>query len=204
MREGSLSAVRALAAAVDARDPLMHGHSEKVAVCALAIGQYLGLSNEDMSMLRTAALLHDVGRIVIPDDVLRKPGTLSEKELEFVRSHSVLGAEILEKAPQLKQVAKIVRHHHERYDGTGYPDALAGDEIPFSSRIIAAADAYDAMTSDRAYRTGSGSADVLNKMKEFIGSQFDPKVIEALEYLENSGRLKKLLDSLKEEMDKAA
>lgn len=204
MREGSLSAVRALAAAVDARDPLMRGHSEKVAVCSLAIGQQLKLPNEEMSTLRTAALLHDVGRIAVPDDILSKPGALSDEELVIIRRHSIIGAEILSKAPQLKQVAKIVRHHHERYDGAGYPDGLAGEEIPLAARIIAAADAYDAMTSDRAYRAAFGSNDVLHRMKEHVGSQFDPKVFEALEQLECSGRLGKLLNSLKDEMDKAA
>ncbi|MEN6372017.1 MAG: diguanylate cyclase [Armatimonadota bacterium] len=204
MREGSLSAIRALAAAVDARDPLMRGHSEKVAVCALALGQHLKLSGEEMSTLRTAALLHDVGRIAVPDDILRKPGSLSEDELAVVRQHSVIGDEILSNAPQLKQVARIVRHHHERYDGTGYPDGIAGEEIPILSRIIAVADAYAAMTSDRAYRAAIGSNDVLKNMKEHVGCQFDPKIFDVFVYLENSGKLGKLLKSLQDEMDKAA
>ncbi|MEN6520892.1 MAG: diguanylate cyclase [Armatimonadota bacterium] len=204
MREGSLSTVRALAAAVDARDPLMRGHSEKVAICALALGQHLKLSGEEMSTIRTAALLHDVGRIAVPDDILSKPGALSDEELAIIKQHSVIGAEILSNAPQLKQVAKIVRYHHERYDGSGYPDGLAGEDIPLASRIIAVADAYDAMTSDRAYRAAFGSGDVLRNMKENVGCQFDPGIFEALEHLENSGKLRKLLKSLKDEMDKAA
>lgn len=204
MREGSLAAVRALAAAVEARDESMRGHSEKVAICSIAIGQAMRLSNEDMNTLRTAALLHDVGRIAIPDAIVQKPGALTDEEREVVKTHSVKGADILASAPQLAQVSKIVRHHHERYDGKGYPDGLEGENIPLLSRIIATADAFDAMTSSRAYRAASGIADTIISMWELAGLQFDPDVVKVLDQLVASGKLSSLLDSVRNNLNKAA
>jgi diguanylate cyclase (GGDEF)-like protein len=204
MREGSLSAVRALAAAIDARDQRMRGHSEKVAVCALAIGEVLRLSEEEMNTLRAAALLHDVGCIAIPDAILQKPGHLTDEERAVVMTHSAKGADILAKAPQLAQVAKIVRHHHECYDGLGYPDGLVGEAIPLLSRIIAAADAFDAITSDRPHRAASAALDAVKRMQQSAGSQFDPTVVDALAELLVSGRLSEAFKSLRKELDLAA
>lgn len=204
MREGSLAAVRALAAAIDARDHTMRGHSEKVGLYSLAIGQSLGFSEEEMNSLRTAALLHDVGRIAIPDAILWKPGELTDEERAVVMTHSARGAEILAQAPPLKHVADIVRSHHERFDGNGYPDGIAGDAIPLHSRIICVADAYDAITSDRPYRRASVAADAVKRMKQFAGTQFDPHILNVLDELVQSGELFKLLKSLRSEVDLAA
>lgn len=204
MREGTLSIVRALAAAVDARDDRMRGHSEKVAIYALAMGRSLELSDLETNTLRTAALLHDVGCIGVPDEILKKPGELTDEERDIVALHSVRGAEILAKAPQLTQVAKIVRHHHERFDGSGYPDGLKCEEIPLESRIIAAAEAFDALTSDRPYRSGSSHADALQVMIGASGSHFDPFVVEALSQVVTSGRLSELIDQFNDELDAAA
>jgi diguanylate cyclase (GGDEF)-like protein/putative nucleotidyltransferase with HDIG domain len=204
MREGSLSAVRALAAAIDARDERMRGHSEKVAIYSLAIGQALGLSDYEINSLRTAALLHDVGRIAVPDAILYKPGMLTEDERNIVKTHSERGAEILAKVPQLDYVAKIVRHHHEHYDGNGYPDGLCGENIPLASRIIAASDAFDAMTSERAYRSASDAQNVILQMKGLKNLQFDPRVIDVIDELITSGKISDLLESIKNELERAA
>jgi len=204
MREGSLSAVRSLAAAVDARDHRMRGHSEKVACCALAIGRAMGLSVEEMSALRGAALLHDLGNIAIPDAILWKPGPLTSEERAIMMTHAVRGAEILAKAPQLAQVAEIVRHHHEWVNGQGYPDGLGGDLIPLASRIIAAADAFDAMTSERPHRPASAAAQALRGMQELAGTQFDPDVVRVLGELLETDKLLEVLSSYQEGMDLAA
>ncbi len=204
MREGTLSTIRALAAAIDARDTWMKGHSEKVTLCALAIAETMGLPAGEMNNLRTAGLMHDVGRVVIPDSILNKPGKLTDSERELVARHAMLGAEILSEAPQLSQVADIVRHHHEQFDGRGYPDRMTGEEIPLLSRIIAVADAYDAMTSDRAHRTASNSAQVMKKIWQSSGTQFDPEVVKSLDELVASGRLAEILSSYRSEPRLAA
>ena len=138
--------------AIDARNPDLGEHLYDVADLSGAVARHLGLSEEDASRVRQAAELHDVGKVAIPDAILEKPGPLSEDEWEFVRRHTVIGERIVSAAPALTRVAALVRSHHERLDGTGYPDGLAGDQIPLGARIIFVCDAFDAITSPRPYR----------------------------------------------------
>ncbi|KKL13086.1 hypothetical protein LCGC14_2529270 [marine sediment metagenome] len=126
-----------------------------------------------------AAELHDVGKMAIPDEILHKPGPLDDGEWGFVRQHTIVGGRILGAAPALLPVAKLVRSSHERYDGCGYPDAVAGEEIPLGARIVAVCDAFDAMTSDRPYRKSMSTAEALAELSSCAGSQFDPQVVEA-------------------------
>jgi len=171
--------VYALAATVDARDPYAYGHRERVAATAEIIGEAIGLSEEEMSSLRAAALLHDIGKVAIPDAIVTKPDELSESEWEVIRRHPVEGAALLEKVGELAGLAQAVRHHHESYDGSGYPDGLKGDDIPLASRIILIADAYDTMTTYRPYRNVVSIKEACNELRRGSGSQFDPEIVEA-------------------------
>ena len=144
-----------------------------------ALGRELGLSDEEMTPLVQAAALHDVGKVAIPDAILDKPGPLDEGEWEFMRTHTLIGERILAEAPALAEAAKIVRASHERHDGTGYPDGLAANEIPLAARIISVCDSYDAMTSDRPYRTAMSEELALSELHNCSGTQFDPKVVNA-------------------------
>ena len=153
-----IGAIRALAAALDARDPYTAGHSDRVSVLSVAIGRALALPADDLEVLRLGALLHDIGKIGVPDDVLRKPGRADRRGVRTIKTHPALGARILRSVPFLAQHIPIVELHHERPDGRGYPHGLRGDDIPLAARIVHVADAYDAMTSARAYRAARPSA----------------------------------------------
>ncbi len=169
----------ALAFAVDAKDPYTRSHSQTVSNLCAAIGATLGLEGERLARLRVAGLLHDVGKIGIPDAILRKPAKLDAAEFEQMKTHSVLGQNIV-LAAEMPERAKWVRHHHERIDGSGYPDGLAGREIPLESRIIHVADAFEAMTSDRPYRKAPGERFAVEELKHNSGTQFDETVVDAL------------------------
>jgi diguanylate cyclase (GGDEF)-like protein len=169
----------ALALAVNAKDAYTRGHSQTVSQLCAGVAAELGLCPERIGRIRLAGLLHDVGKIGIPDDILNKPARLSPEEFAQMQRHSTLGGEIVA-AAELAEESYWVRHHHERYDGTGYPDHLAGGEIPLESRIILACDAYEAMTSDRPYRKALGHAFALEELRRHAGTQFDPEVVEAL------------------------
>src|SRR5688572_27664040 len=173
------STVEALAAAIDARDQYTAGHSRRVAEYALDLAKALGHGERFLYDLRLACLFHDVGKIAVPDAVLRKSGKLSDDEFTLMRFHPVTGAEILEKVPSLRRAVPAIRHHHERWDGTGYPDGLAGEAIPEMARIIAIADAYDAMTSDRVYRAALLPEDVSRIFRGGAGVQWDARLVEA-------------------------
>ena len=173
-------AIRALAAALDARDPYTAGHSDRVSVLSVAIGRTLSLAADDLEVLRLGALLHDIGKIGVPDDVLRKPGALTDAEFEFIRQHPVLGARILRSVPFLARHIPIVELHHERPDGRGYPTGLRGDDIPLAARIVHVADAYDAMTSARAYRGARPSGDALRELWRCAGTEFHAEIVGAL------------------------
>jgi putative nucleotidyltransferase with HDIG domain len=175
-----LGAVRALAAALDARDPYTAGHSERVSTFAVAIGEELGLDGEAMETLRLGALLHDVGKIGVPDEVLRKQGALTPAEFEAIKIHPSAGARILRSIPFLAPHIPIVELHHERPDGQGYPYGLVGDAIPLAARIVHVADAFDAMTSARAYRAARLPVEAIAELRRGAGTDFDGAAVEAL------------------------
>lgn len=168
-----------LAKIIDARDPYVSGHAAKVAEYATAIGVELELSPERMEQVRQAALLHDIGKIGISERILHKPGTLTPEEYEQVKTHAVLGAEFLETSHGLRHLAPFVRHHHERWDGRGYPDGLRGDEIPLEARILAVCDAVEAMASDRPYHRAMALEQIVAEVRRCAGTQFNPDVAEA-------------------------
>jgi putative nucleotidyltransferase with HDIG domain len=175
-----LGAVRALAAALDARDPYTAGHSERVSTFAVAIGEELELDWDAKEILRLGALLHDIGKIGVPDEVLRKPGALTAAEFESIKTHPSAGARILRSIPFLAPHIPIVELHHERPDGRGYPYGLRGDEIPLAARIVHVADAFDAMTSARAYRSGRIPVEAIAELRRCAGTDFDGPSVEAL------------------------
>jgi putative nucleotidyltransferase with HDIG domain len=173
-------AIRALATALDARDPYTAGHSERVSVVSVAIGRALKLPEDELEVIRLGALLHDIGKIGVPDDVLRKPGALTPEEFETIRLHPVLGARILCSVPFLARHIAIVELHHERPDGRGYPKGLRGDDIPLAARIVHVADAYDAITSARAYRGARPAVDALRELWRCAGTEFHAEIVGAL------------------------
>jgi diguanylate cyclase (GGDEF)-like protein/putative nucleotidyltransferase with HDIG domain len=185
---GMISHLHAMVAGIDAQHLHTRDHSENVASYAVAIGQALGLDPERVVKLRLAALLHDIGKVAVDDQILAKPAALTDEEFAQIRVHPEIGATMLNHAG-LREEARWVRHHHERVDGTGYPDAIAGNAIPLESRILFVADAFEAMTSDRPYRRGVPVGDALEELRVCAGSQFDPVVVEALEALVTGGRL---------------
>lgn len=165
--------IRALVAAVDAKDPYTARHSERVSRISGLLGEALGYSPERLRILEFAALLHDVGKIGVPHEILAKPGRLLPEEWEIIKQHPVRSAEIVAEVEPLAEVATIVRHHHERVDGRGYPDGLSGASIPEFSRIIALADAYEAMTANRAYRKALSPEEAQEVIRQNLGTQFD-------------------------------
>jgi putative nucleotidyltransferase with HDIG domain len=173
-------AIRALAAALDARDPYTAGHSDRVSVLSVAIGRVLNLNADDIDVLRLGALLHDIGKIGVSDDVLRKPGPLTGGEYDAIRQHTVLGAKILRSVPFLSRHVAIVELHHERPDGRGYPHGLRGEDIPLLARVVHVADAYDAMTSARAYRAARSGREALRELWRCSGTEFDAEIVGAL------------------------
>jgi HD-GYP domain-containing protein (c-di-GMP phosphodiesterase class II) len=172
--------VEAMAAAVDMRDDYTAAHSDEVVRLARSVGERMGLPEEELGELEFAARLHDVGKIGVPDAVLRKAGPLEGGEWEIMRQHPAWGADMLLRVPGLKRVSRIVRHAHERWDGEGYPDRLRRYDIPIQSRIIFACDAYNAMTSDRPYRDALRPWIAVSELREGAGGQFDPDVVDAL------------------------
>jgi putative nucleotidyltransferase with HDIG domain len=178
--------VTTLSNAVDARDPYTAGHSERVAKISLQIGKALGLNKNQLDKLEISALFHDIGKLGVPDNILLKPGKLNKEEFEKIQEHPSIGVNILKNIDFLKDSFPIILHHHEKYAGGGYPDGISGDDIPFESRIICIADAYDAMTSDRPYRKGMSHEEAIAEIKRFKGLQFDPKVADAFLKLDES------------------
>jgi diguanylate cyclase (GGDEF)-like protein len=163
-----------------ARKPDLHVHLHEVAEVALVVGQRMKLSAEELDEMARAAELHDIGKMAVPDEILNKPGPLDQRETEFVRQHTLVGERILAVAPALEDVAKIVRSSHESYDGSGYPDGLAGDRIPLAARIIAVCDAFHAMTDERPYQPAMTPTDAMAELRRCKGTRFDPAVVEAL------------------------
>ena len=174
-----INAVRMLAAAIDAKDPYTRGHSERVARYSIAIGKNLALPEKEMRNLRISALLHDVGKIGIDDRILRKPGALSEDEFEVMKGHPAKGAAIMSGVAQLIDIIPGMKYHHEKWAGGGYPDNLEGEQIPMQARIVAIADTFDAMTTNRPYQKAMELGYVVDKIKSFAGTRFDPRVVDA-------------------------
>jgi HD domain-containing protein len=174
------ASVSALARAVDMRDPRPRQQADQVVELAEAVARELGLGPEELPEVRLAALLRDVGKLAVPDGVLRKPGPLGSREWELVRRHPEWGGEMIFGIPGLEGVAAIVVHHHEHYDGSGYPDGLVGIDIPLASRIVAVCDAYGAMICDRPYRPALRPITALRELERRSGSQFDPEAVVAL------------------------
>jgi putative two-component system response regulator len=175
------SVILSLASALEAKDPYTHGHSERVGRLASRLGAELGLPAEECEILLVAGLLHDIGKIGVPESLLNKPGRLSEPELLAVMAHPVLGEEICRPLRSARSALPMIRHHHERYDGSGYPDRLAGDGIPIGARIMGVADAYDALTSSRSYRDSLTSDEALSVLEhETRVGRWDPRVMAAL------------------------
>lgn len=174
-----INSVRMLAAAIDAKDPYTRGHSERVARYSIGIGKNLDLSDQEMRSLRISALLHDVGKIGIDDRILRKPGALSEEEFEVMKQHPAKGAAIMSGVAQLIDIIPGMKYHHEKWSGGGYPDNLEGEGIPMQARIVAIADTFDAMTTNRPYQKAMEIGYVVEKIKSFAGTRFDPRVVEA-------------------------
>jgi diguanylate cyclase (GGDEF)-like protein len=177
---GSPAAVQALVAAIEARDNYSFEHSELVVRLATGVALLLGLPADTVERVGHCALLHDVGKLAIPPAILHKDGELDDAEWTVMAEHPVLGEKILRRIPELAPLAPIVRHEHEHWDGSGYPDGLAGTQIPIGSRIVLACDAYAAMTTERPYRRALTQAGAVEELRGASGSQFDPQVVEAL------------------------
>jgi diguanylate cyclase (GGDEF)-like protein/putative nucleotidyltransferase with HDIG domain len=173
-------AIEALVVTLTERDGYTGEHSEAVVEMSAGVARSLGLRDTEVEWVRSAALLHDIGKVAIPDEILHKPGPLNDEEWVLMKQHPVIGERILRVLPGMGPVARIVRHEHERWDGKGYPDGLAGEDIPIGSRIIIAADTYHAITSDRPYRAARSHDEAVQELTKCAGSQFDPAVTGAL------------------------
>jgi HD-GYP domain-containing protein (c-di-GMP phosphodiesterase class II) len=179
LRRSYIATVRALSNAVEARDAYTGKHAERVAAYGMELARCCGLAVEDSPQIEFGFLLHDVGKVAVPDAILFKSSSLTEEEYSLVRRHPVIGSEILRDIDFLGEGKLVVRHHHERWDGRGYPDGLEGDTIPLAARVFAVADALDALTTDRPYRPASSFADARREVLRGAGSQFDPVVVAA-------------------------
>jgi putative nucleotidyltransferase with HDIG domain len=188
-----------MAKVIDMRDSYTMGHSNAVSEYAVQIASQLDLSAEKVSLIRTGALLHDIGKIGIPDSILFKPGSLTDDEFEFIKQHPVRGAELVRTNNCLREMVPLIRHHHEHFDGQGYPDGLQGREIPLEARILCVADSVQAMESDRPYRKALSRREIISELKENAGTQFDPIIIKAyLKVIQKEGSVP--IRSLTQEM----
>lgn len=182
------NAILALAIAIEAKDPYTEGHVERVSTYTLNLAREIGLSQREQTLLRKGSILHDVGKIGVKESVLLKPGTLSQEEFEHLKIHPVIGERICQPL-RSRLISDLVRHHHERYDGRGYPDGLAGEEIPLAARMMAIADAYDALTTERPYRHRLSVEESLAVLREEAGKQFDPGLVSIFIELVEAGKL---------------
>ena len=197
LEQAYLDMIETLRYAVEAKDSYTRGHSDRVSEYSVLIGEKLGLPEEQIKILRIGGLFHDIGKIGIPDSILLKPEKLSDDEYSQIKNHPSIGAHILSSSAIFKNIIPIVKHHHERYDGNGYPSRLKGEEIPYVARIAAVADTFDAMTSRRSYRGPIDIEKVKEEIKRCEGTQFDPQIAEVfLEILNNN------FDKIKEIQEK--
>ncbi len=189
INRGLITTLRAFVKAIEARDPYTKQHSNRVTEIAVIMGKEMGCSEEEIDTLNIAGPLHDIGKIGIRDDILLKPGKLTNEEFEIIKGHPVIGASIVGQLGMWEEHQLIIRHHHERFDGTGYPDKLKEDKIPYLSRIMSVADAFDAMNSDRAYRKKMEVDKIIGIIKQGSGSQFDPKSVSVFMKLHKEGKI---------------
>ncbi len=189
-----IETVISLAATIDAKDPYTHGHSQRVMEYSLAIGKEMNLSNDEIKDLKLSALLHDIGKIGINENILTKPAKLTDEEFSEIKKHPGTGAGIIEHIKKLKDISPGIKYHHERFEGGGYPNGIKGENIPFFARIIAVADTYDAMTSDRPYRKGLDPEIALAEVEKCKGTQFDEKCADAFIKVYRDGKIEKKED----------
>ena len=189
LKRTNFDAIMALTEALSAKDPYTRGHSERVSMYSLLLSESLGLKDEEIDGIHVGACLHDVGKIGIPEAILNKQGKLSADEYKQIMEHANISGQIVSQIPNLSHIAQMVRYHHERYDGNGYPDGLRADNIPLGSRILSIADAFDAMTSARPYSPIYEPKEALIELKSCCGTQFDPVLCEAFvdTYAQNFG-----------------
>lgn len=186
LEKAYLESIQIIRYTVEAKDTYTRGHSDRVSLYSVLIGKKLGLSKEDIRRLKLGGLFHDVGKIGIPDNILQKKAKLTNSQYNQIKSHPIIGAQILSVASIFKDIIPIVKYHHERFDGTGYPDNLKGEDIPYLARITAVADSFDAMNSKRVYRNSLSIADIIKQFEENRGIQFDSKIVDAfLDILKN-------------------
>ena len=178
LRELFYKTIKSISSALDAKDPYTHGHSMRVTLYSLVLAKELGLDDKTLEEIETAGLLHDIGKVGIPQSILCKPGKLTDEEFEVMKSHPEQGEKIVKKIKKLDIISDWLKTHHERWDGKGYPSGLKGEEIPISARIIALADTYDAMTSTRSYRQALSHDVAIEEIKRCAGTQFDPQLAE--------------------------
>jgi putative two-component system response regulator len=178
LKKAYLDSVKVLAEAIDAKDPYTRGHSDRVRRMSLQIANSLGFTEERLEILEYGALLHDIGKIGIKDEILRKPEALSPEEYQIIQEHPLIGVKIVEGIEFFKDKIPMIRNHHEHFDGNGYPDGLIGERIPLEARIIAVPDAFDAMASLRPHRKAMSLEVILSEMEKHQGKQFDPKILE--------------------------
>ncbi|MFZ2198982.1 MAG: HD domain-containing phosphohydrolase [Thermodesulfovibrionales bacterium] len=187
LRSVLFSTAEAFSLTIEAKDLYTYGHSKRVSDIAVKIFKEVGMSSEIINWVRLAALLHDIGKIGTPENILNKKGKLDVREMDMVMKHPLTGARMLEQIPMLKELSQWILHHHERYDGSGYPSQLSGDSIPMPSRVIAIADVFDALTSDRSYRRAFTEEEALKIMKESSGKKLDPVLFEYFEKIVFAG-----------------
>jgi len=188
IRDNYLKTVRGFALAVEAKDRYTHGHSENVMKYTVVLAKYLGLPEAELENVKYAGLLHDIGKIGVSELILNKPGRLTPSEFDEIKKHPALGANIIADVPFLRPLVPMVLHHHEFYDGNGYPNGIKGEQIPFGARILSVADAYEAMTSDRPYRRSLSQATALEILSSGKGKQFDPRIVDTFQDILRSGR----------------
>jgi putative nucleotidyltransferase with HDIG domain len=189
-REFFIGVIRTLVNMIEAKDKYTHGHSERVTRLSLAVGKELALDEKAAETLRVAGLLHDIGKVGVPEAILNKPGSLTDEEFALIKKHPEAGADFIKHLEGFEEIIAGIRHHHERYDGRGYPDGLAGEKIPLLARIIAVADSFDAMTSDRAYRKALSVEAALGEVVKNKGSQFDPAAADAFGRAYEKGKIR--------------
>ena len=197
LQQAYLDTVKILRQTVEAKDPYTRGHSDRVSAFAVALGKQLGLGESDLETLRVGGLFHDIGKIGVPDNVLTKDDRLTENEFSQIKEHPTIGAHILGNAKVFQDIIPIVKHHHERYDGHGYPAKLAGEEIPYLVRIVTVVDTFDAMSSNRSYRKALPLETVITEIEKCKGTQFDPAIADAFLKIIDSQEIKEIIEKFR-------